>query len=129
KNGNKRTNGKPPGATQGLDHRHILGALRAFKRGDFSVRMREDLGGVDGQIADTFNDLVEMVKTIKEEASDVSHAVGKEGQAQKRMRRLNTSGGWADYVSSVNEVITDLTGHANEIARVVTAVARGDLEQ
>ena len=30
---------------------------------------------------------------------------------------------------SVNEVIDDLTGHANEIARVVTAVARGDLEQ
>src|SRR5205085_1868470 len=39
------------------------------------------------------------------------------------------TGGWANYISAVNEVITDLTGHANEIARVVTAVARGDLEQ
>ncbi|MGE0397607.1 MAG: HAMP domain-containing protein [Kofleriaceae bacterium] len=112
-----------------LDHRQILSALRAFKRGDFTVRMREDLSGVDGQIAETFNELVEMVNTIKEEASDVSTSVGKEGQAQKRMRRLNASGGWAQYVSAVNEVITDLTGHANEIARVVTAVARGDLEQ
>jgi HAMP domain-containing protein/CheY-like chemotaxis protein len=45
------------------------------------------------------------------------------------MRRFNLSGGWAEYVQSVNEVINDLTGHANEIARVVTAVARGDLEQ
>ncbi len=112
-----------------LDHRHILSALRAFKRGDFSAKMREDLSGVDGQIAETFNELVEMVKTIKEEAADVSTAVGKEGQAQKRMRRLNASGGWAQYITAVNEVITDLTGHANEIARVITAVARGDLEQ
>ena len=112
-----------------LDHRQILAALRAFKRGDFTTRMREDLSGVDGQIAETFNELVEMVNTIKEEASDVSTSVGKEGQAQKRMRRMNASGGWAQYISAVNEVITDLTGHANEIARVVTAVARGDLEQ
>ncbi len=116
-------------AGSGLDHRHILSALRAFKRGDFTVRMREDLAGVDGQIAETFNELVELVNTIRDEASEVSSAVGKEGQAGKRMRRLNAAGGWADYVSSVNDVIQDLTGHANEIARVVTAVARGDLEQ
>ena len=105
-----------------LDHRQILSALRAFKRGDFTAKMREDLSGVDGQIAETFNELVEMVKTIKEEAADVSTAVGKEGQAQKRMRRLNASGGWAQYITAVNEVITDLTGHANEIARVIKAV-------
>ncbi len=113
----------------GLDHRHILSALRAFKRGDFEVRMREDLSGVDGQIAETFNEIVELVKSIRDEANDVSNAVGKAGQAAKRMRRLNAAGGWAEYVSSVNEVIQDLSGHANEIARVVSAVARGDLEQ
>ncbi len=91
--------------------------------------MRGDLVGVDGQIAETFNEIVEMVKTIRDEASDISTAVGKEGQAAKRMRRLNAAGGWAEYITSVNDVIQDLTGHANEIARVVTAVARGDLEQ
>jgi HAMP domain-containing protein/CheY-like chemotaxis protein len=112
-----------------LDHRQILAALRAFKRGDFTAKMRDDLSGVDGQIAETFNELVELVKTIRDEASDVSGAVGKQGQAAKRMRRFNLSGGWAEYVQSVNEVINDLTGHADEIARVVTAVARGDLEQ
>jgi len=125
--------GKPKGAakttTGALDHAHILSALRAFKRGDFSVRMREDLTGVDGQIAETFNELVDMVKTIRDEASEISTAVGKEGQAARRMRRLNAAGGWAEYITSINDVIQDLTGHANEIARVVTAVARGDLEQ
>ena len=138
-NGNDKTNGsgKVPGtghvaaiaAAPTLDQRHILAALRAFKRGDFDVKMREDLTGIDGQIAETFNELVEMVKTIREEASEVSSAVGKDGQAGKRMRRLNAAGGWAQYISAVNDVVADLTGHANEIARVVTAVARGDLEQ
>ncbi|HEY4241591.1 MAG TPA: HAMP domain-containing protein [Kofleriaceae bacterium] len=112
-----------------LPHREILAALRAFKRGDFETRMREDLTGVDGQICDTFNEIVEMVKSIRGEANDVSVAVGKQGLAQKRMRRLATSGGWAEYISSVNVLIDDLMGHANDIARVVTAVARGDLEQ
>ena len=128
----KRSNGehavaKPPSAS--LEHRQILAALRAFRRGDFAARMREDLTGIDGQIAETFNEIVDMVKTIRDEASDVSVSVGKQGQAAKRMRRFNLSGGWADYIQSVNEVINDLTGHANEIARVVAAVARGDLEE
>ncbi|HTL34315.1 MAG TPA: HAMP domain-containing protein, partial [Kofleriaceae bacterium] len=112
-----------------LNHRELLSALRAFRRGNFDVRIRDDLSGLDGQVAETFNELVAMVKQIKEEAHDVCGAVGKEGQAAKRMRRLNTAGGWADYIQSVNEVIEDLSGHANEIARVVSAVAKGDLEQ
>jgi HAMP domain-containing protein/CheY-like chemotaxis protein len=111
-----------------LDHRQLLAAMRAFKRGDFSAKLRDDLTGVDGQIAETFNELVEMVRTIRDEADEVCNAVGKEGQAARRMRRLNTTGAWADYISNINEVINDLAGHSNEIARVITAVARGDLE-
>jgi hypothetical protein len=125
-------NGQPrqqvPGAPA-LEHRQILAALRAFRRGDFGAKMREDLAGVDGQIAETFNEIVDMVKMIRDEANDVSISVGKQGQAAKRMRRFNLAGGWAEYIHSVNEVINDLTGHANEIARVVAAVARGDLEE
>ena len=123
------SNGEPKPPSASLEHRQILAALRAFRRGDFNARMREDLTGIDGQIAETFNEIVDMVKTIREEASDVSLSVGKQGQAGKRMRRFNLAGGWADYIQSVNEVINDLTGHANEIARVVAAVARGDLEE
>ncbi|MCW5805616.1 MAG: response regulator [Deltaproteobacteria bacterium] len=123
----KAENGHDAPGAVGLDRRTILSALRAFKRGDFSVRMPEDLTGTDGQIAETFNELVEMVSLIRSEANDVSTAVGKEG-LPRRMRRLNTTGAWGDYVTSVNDVIEDLTRHANEIARVITAVARGDLD-
>src|SRR5262245_31785283 len=112
-----------------LNHRELLAALRAFRRGNFDVKLREDLTGLDGQIVETFNELVSMVKAIRDESQEVCDAVGRGGQAMKRMRRFNTTGGWSEYIQSVNEVIEDLSGHANEIARVVTAVARGDLEQ
>ncbi|MEO8843586.1 MAG: HAMP domain-containing protein [Kofleriaceae bacterium] len=107
----------------------ILAALRGFKRGDFTTRMRDDLTGVEGQIAETFNEMVAMVGSIETEAREVSVAVGKEGLANRRMRRLGTIGGWSEYIAAINDVIDDLSGHANDIARVVSAVAKGDLEQ
>ena len=39
-----------------LDRGELLKALRAFKRGDFSVRMPLDLTGIDGEIAQAFAD-------------------------------------------------------------------------
>src|ERR1700739_2406228 len=90
-----------------LERREILAALRAFKRGELAVRMRENLTGVDGQIAEAFNEIVVMVDGIRAEASAVSVDVGKSGNAGRRMRRVGTSGGWAAYVSSVNEMIED----------------------
>nr|HEX4314117.1 HAMP domain-containing protein [Kofleriaceae bacterium] len=128
----KPTKATPAGAAAAaagkLDNRQLLAALRAFRRGEFTAKLPDDLIGIDGQIAEIFNDLVHQVQVLRDEAADVSSAVGKDGHAAKRMRRLGLAGGWADYISSVNEVIEDLTGHANEIANVVTAVAKGDLE-
>ncbi len=103
--------------------------MRAFKRGDFSIRMRDDLTGVDGQIAETFNELVAMVASIETEARAVCHAVGKDGLASRRLRRLGTTGAWGTYIGAINDVIEDLSGHTDEIARVVSAVAKGDLDQ
>src|SRR5580698_6695260 len=118
---------RKPTADQ-LERREILAALRAFKRGEFSVRMRENLTGVDGQIAEAFNEIVVMADGIRAEATSVAKDLGKEGNASRRMRRVGTSGGWAAYVSSVNELIEDLTGHSNELVEVVGAVAKGDLD-
>ena len=37
----------------------LLAALMAFKKGDFSARLPIDLEGIDGKIADAFNDVIE----------------------------------------------------------------------
>lgn len=36
---------------ESLDRRKLLAALRGFRRGDFSVRLPDELSGVDGEIA------------------------------------------------------------------------------
>src|SRR5262245_22572713 len=50
-----------------LEQRLLLSALVALKKGDFSVRLPIDLEGVDGKIADTFNDVVELNHKLAKE--------------------------------------------------------------
>src|SRR4051812_30208512 len=42
-----------------LDKAALLNALMAFRKGDFTVRLPVDLEGVDGKIADAFNEAIE----------------------------------------------------------------------
>ena len=57
-----------------LDRGELLKSLRAFKRGDFSVRMPLNLTGIDGEIAQTFNDVVEM-EELKEQEKKIAAAL------------------------------------------------------
>src|SRR5207302_489032 len=56
-------------------------------------------------------------------------AVGKEGRITQRMALPTATGGWAKRTEAVNSLITDLVQPTAEVARVIGAVARGDLEQ
>lgn len=47
-------NAQPP--REFLDRRQLVSALRALRRGDFSVRLPEDVDGADGEIASLFNE-------------------------------------------------------------------------
>jgi len=62
-----------------LDRGALLGALRAFRKGDFSVRMPLDLTGIDGEIADAFNDIVQMNEAMSAEFARIRDQVGKYG--------------------------------------------------
>jgi HAMP domain-containing protein/signal transduction histidine kinase/DNA-binding response OmpR family regulator len=115
--------------TEELTKKQLLAGLRAFVRGDFTVRLPDDLGGIDGQICEAFNALVVQAGTMSDEVAQLGVEVGKEGRIKRRLRRGGVRGGWALYVTSVNELIDDLTAHMSEIATVVSAVAHGDLSQ
>ena len=65
-----------PGLQTALDRGELLKALRAFKRGDFSVRMPLNLSGIDGEIAQTFNDVVELEEAKAAEIARVADVVG-----------------------------------------------------
>jgi HAMP domain-containing protein/signal transduction histidine kinase/CheY-like chemotaxis protein len=118
-----------PEEQPGLDRTQLLAALLAFKKGDFSVRLPIDLEGMDGKIADTFNDVIELNDRMSRELERLSRVVGKEGKIGQRASMGEVSGSWDDSVSSVNALISDLVHPISETARVIGAVAKGDLSQ
>src|SRR4051812_41429188 len=112
-----------------LDKRQLATALTSLRKGDFSMRMPGGLGGVDGQIADEFNELVEINQRLVEELERISQGVGKQGQISQRASIGNVSGAWQEAIASVNSLINDLVHPTSEMARVIGAVAKGDLSQ
>src|SRR4030081_1959642 len=116
-------------APQTLERRALLRALRALKKGDFAVRMPLDLIGIDGEIAQAFNDVVEMNHSIAHELARICRDVGREGQINQRMRVAAAVGSWSSEVDSVNELIGALVRPTAAVARVIKSVANGDLSQ
>ncbi|PAW80145.1 MAG: hybrid sensor histidine kinase/response regulator [Verrucomicrobia bacterium Tous-C9LFEB] len=108
---------------------HLLMALTALKKGDFSVRLPVGWDGKAGKIADAFNDVVERNEKMAKELERMSRMVGKEGKIGQRASIGEVSGSWADSIQSINALIGDLVHPTSETARVIGAVAKGDLTQ
>src|SRR5712691_11736294 len=109
--------------------RQLLSAMLVFRDGQFGVRLPSDLLGVNGKIADAFNDIVAVSERRAHETARVSRSVGKEGQLKQRMSVPGATGGWADDVAAINLLIDDLVWPTTEVTRAVGAVAKGDLGQ
>src|SRR4030081_1428972 len=121
-------NGSRSGTDQ-CDNKELLAALMAFKRGDFSVRLPEDWTGVAGKIADTFNEVIEKNQRLTKELDRIGRVVGKEGRITQRASLGDVSNSWANAIQSVNGLIGDLVHPTTEMARVIAAVAKGDLSK
>ena len=115
--------------TDELDAKQLLRTLTAVKKGDFSARMPVEQTGIAGKIADTLNDIIERNERLAAELERISTVVGKEGKIAQRASLGNAGGSWSACVDSVNTLITDLVQPTAETARVIRAVANGDLSQ
>ncbi len=116
-------NGKPEPSQE------LLQALQAMRSGDFSVRMTGDHLGIEGKIADTFNEIVAANQRMAQQLERVGQVVGREGKTRQRVKFGLASGSWADMEGSVNTLIDDLLWPTREVTRAVAAVAQGDLLQ
>src|SRR5215210_8736115 len=112
-----------------LDAKLLLKTLRAFRNGDFAIRLPLDMTGVEGEIAEAFNDIVSRNETLTHELDRVATVVGKEGRIGERAKLPDATGAWASCIDSVNAMIGDLVQPTTEVARVIGAVAKGDLSQ
>src|SRR4249920_2385043 len=94
----------PPGAAPDSEpfSRALLSAMLALNEGDFSVRLPRDLTGVNGKIADAFNDTATVCARRALEIDRVTRSVGKLGKLKQRMSVAGVRGGWAEEVFAIN---------------------------
>ncbi len=118
-----------PNGKDSLDLNHLLYALQAMRVGDFSVRIAGNQLGIEGKIADTFNEIVAANERMAKQLEQVGQVVGREGKTRQRVRLGLSGGAWGEMESSVNTLIDDLLWPTREVTRVIGAVAQGDLLQ
>ena len=107
----------------------LLAALTALKRGDASVRLPQHWTGLAGKLADVFNDVVEQNATMAGELTRLRRVVGQEGRLKQRASMSGAKGFWAESIECINALIDDLVHPTSEVARVIGAVAQGDLSK
>jgi len=115
-------------AQESTDRRVMLRVLTAVKRGDFTVRMPMTSTGQAGKVAIAINDIIESNQRLERELRRLSKHVGKEGQV-KHASIGDAGGAWAATLDSINDLIEDVVRPNGEMARVINAVAKGDLSQ
>ena len=103
-------------------------ALAQLRRGRFDVRLprREGAAGV---LADQFNDMAAVAQRHNRDLLRIGRSVGREGRMGDRLDEESYDGAWADGARAVNALVDDLAAPTAEIARVIEAVAEGDLSQ
>ena len=107
----------------------LLDALLAVKKGDGSAKLPVTWPGISGKIAQAFNDVVELNVRTQTELARLSRVVGKEGKLKQRANLGDVSGFWRENVEAVNSLMEDLVHPSSEVARVIGAVAQGDLSK
>src|SRR6202171_1214925 len=111
------------------DMRIMLSALTSLRKGDGSVRLPLEWTGLAGKVAEVFNDVVELNERMAEELATLRQTVGREGKLKQRASLGDVRGFWRDSIDCVNALIDDLVHPTSETARVIGAVAQGDLSQ
>jgi HAMP domain-containing protein/CheY-like chemotaxis protein/signal transduction histidine kinase len=129
----RRRNGNGHGGSGGsslqADLRTLLTGLRNLRDGEFEVRIQESNDPLMAEIVDAFNGIAERNERLVSEVVRVSTTIGREGQMNERASIGRATGGWATMMSSLNSLIIDLASPTTEVARVLTAVAEGDLSK
>src|SRR5687768_11716496 len=114
---------------ESLDKKLLLNALTAVRNGDFTQRLPNDWVGINGKISDRFNEIMELNEAMARELERIRKTVGEQGKISQRVALDGGKGTWLTMVDSINGLISDLIWPTSEMARVIGAVAKGDLSQ
>ena len=110
--------------------RHAPSAMTAFRDGDFSVRLPADWAGIDGRIAEAFNQAHRARGSHLARSQPAErHASARKGGSSSACRCPGRSAAGRRRSSRSNTLIDDLVRPTTEVARTIGAVAKGDLGQ
>src|SRR5256884_9903 len=109
--------------------RNIARVTTAVANGDLTQKITVDVRGEILQIKDVINQMVDHLCTLAGEVTRVAREVGTEGKLGGQAEVKGVSGTWKDLTDNVNLLAGNLTNQVRGIAKVVTAVANGDLKR
>ena len=106
----------------------LMEALGQIADGEFGTRLRRREGKL-GEVAERYNEVARRLENRSVAIHKIAQVVGREGRMTERISEEPLRGTWLSNARAMNELIDDLTRPAIEIARVIAAVAEGDLTQ
>jgi signal transduction histidine kinase/DNA-binding response OmpR family regulator/HAMP domain-containing protein len=110
----------------------MVRVIGAVANGDLSQTMALEIQGrrLQGQFletAKTVNTMVNQLRSFSSEVTRVAREVGTDGKLGGQAQVRGVGGVWKDLTDNVNTMASNLTDQVRGIARVVTAVANGNL--
>jgi HAMP domain-containing protein/CheY-like chemotaxis protein len=109
--------------------RDIASVTTAVARGDLTRKITVEVKGEILELKSTVNTMVDLLNAFSAEVTRVAREVGTTGILGGQAEVRGVSGVWKDLTDNVNVMARNLTAQVRGIARVVTAVANGDLDQ
>ena len=109
--------------------RNIAEVTTAVANGDLSKKITVDVQGEILELKNTINTMVDQLNAFASEVSRVAREVGTDGNLGGQAEVKGVGGVWKDLTDNVNQMAANLTEQVRGIARVVTAVANGDLKK
>jgi HAMP domain-containing protein/CheY-like chemotaxis protein/signal transduction histidine kinase len=109
--------------------RNIAEVTKAVANGDLSKKITVDVKGEILDLKNTINTMVDQLSSFASEVTRVAREVGTEGKLGGQALVQGVAGTWKDLTDNVNSMAGNLTAQVRGIARVVTAVANGDLKR
>src|SRR5206468_1780211 len=109
--------------------RNIAEVTTAVARGDLGRKITVDVRGEILELKNTINVMVDQLNAFAGEVTRVAREVGTDGKLGGQADVRGVAGTWKDLTDNVNLMAANLTTQVRGIAKVVTAVANGDLKR
>ena len=109
--------------------RNIADVTTAVAKGNLGRKITVEAKGEIMELKNTINTMVDQLNSFAAEVTRVAREVGTEGKLGGQAQVQGVSGTWRDLTENVNFMAANLTSQVRGIAKVVTAVANGDMKK